>query len=78
MYQENLKEEFFEINGKKEGILKLYYKNGNIMSIRNYVNNKLNGEYERYYENGNIYEICNYVNGKLNGEYKLFYENKTN
>jgi antitoxin component YwqK of YwqJK toxin-antitoxin module len=46
-----LKSEVFEINGKKEGELKIYYKNGQIMISCNYINGYINGEYKEYYEN---------------------------
>ena len=45
-----LEREFFEINGKKEGVYKYYHKNGNIYLICNYINGELNGELISYYE----------------------------
>ncbi len=70
-----LKEEYFEINGQKEGHYKRYYKNGILEKNCNYVNGKMNGEYKTYYPNGNLVSIWNYVNGRANGEYKRYNEN---
>jgi antitoxin component YwqK of YwqJK toxin-antitoxin module len=40
-----LKEEYYEVNGKKEGVYKSYHDNGQLSEICNYVNGKKNGEY---------------------------------
>jgi antitoxin component YwqK of YwqJK toxin-antitoxin module len=72
---EELREEYFQLNGNKEGEYKSYHKNCNLWIICNYVDDKRNGERKSYYDNGNLYEIYNYVNDKYNGEYKRYYEN---
>jgi len=61
--QTKLKEEYYEINGKKEGIYKEYYNNGQLNVVCNYIDDKLNGEYKIYLCDGQLYEICNCVNG---------------
>jgi antitoxin component YwqK of YwqJK toxin-antitoxin module len=43
-----LKEEYFEIDGKKEGIYKKYIHKNKLNCVCNYVNNKLNGECKYY------------------------------
>lgn len=72
-----LKSEVFVIDGKKEGKCKVYYSNGNINVICNYVNNKLNGEYINYFCNtpGQIYDIGYFLDGKRQGECKRYYDN---
>ena len=50
--QTKLKEEYYEVNKRKEGIYKSYFENGNIDIICNYINGKKNGEYKLYYSNG--------------------------
>ena len=53
-YHDNgiLKEEYYVINDKKEGIYKSYYENGQIWVICNYIDGKKNGEYKSYSEDG--------------------------
>jgi antitoxin component YwqK of YwqJK toxin-antitoxin module len=67
-----LHEEYFEVNGKKEGIYKQYWKNGNLKEICNYINGEMNGIYKLYYETGPLFRICNYINYKKNGIYKTY------
>ena len=50
--QTKLKTEYFQLNGKINGIYKSYYKNGQLYSEVNYIDNKINGIYKEYYENG--------------------------
>jgi antitoxin component YwqK of YwqJK toxin-antitoxin module len=56
-----LKEEYFQINYKKEGVYKSYYPNGNLYKIGNYVDDKLEGECKEYYQNGKLKSICNFI-----------------
>ncbi len=44
-----LKEEYFVVNRKREGIYKGYYENGQLKEICNYINNKLNGICREYH-----------------------------
>jgi antitoxin component YwqK of YwqJK toxin-antitoxin module len=55
-----------------EGEYKLYYENGQLHIISNYINEKMEGEYKKYYVNGQLYIISNYVDGIENGEYNGF------
>jgi antitoxin component YwqK of YwqJK toxin-antitoxin module len=70
-------EEYFVINGKREGEYKVFY-DGNLETVCYYINDKLhgecNGESKYYYENGNLMNICNYVNGNRHGCYKQYDE----
>lgn len=63
------------INNKIEGEKIVYYSNGNISSISNYVNDKLHGVFTKYKLNEKLHSISTYVNGKLHGEYTRYYEN---
>lgn len=71
----SIKEEYFQLNGLKEGICKHYYTNGTIYIYCNYSNGILHGEYKQYYPNEQLLYICNYMNGKLHGDYKEYFSN---
>ena len=60
------------INGKKEGLHKLYYKSGQLKIEANFVNDVLEGLYKKYYKNGKLHKIENYKNGKLDGFCKTY------
>ena len=47
-----LKSEVFMMNGKKEGVYKSYYENGQLEYEVNYIDDKKNGIYKRYLGNG--------------------------
>jgi antitoxin component YwqK of YwqJK toxin-antitoxin module len=70
--QTNLKEEYFKVNGKKEGPYISYYINGQVWNVCNYINNKKEGKSIWYYSDGQIWEICNFVNDTSEGEYKCY------
>ena len=61
--------------GKKEGLVKTYYENGDLRAEANYKNGNLEGFVRYYYENGNLSSEENYKNGKLDGLSKTYYEN---
>ena len=73
-------EEFFHINGKKNGLYKKYFcfngynMNNSIEIEAYYVNNKLHGEYKEYYNNNKIKEICYYNNGFRHGNFRRYDE----
>jgi antitoxin component YwqK of YwqJK toxin-antitoxin module len=59
-----------------KGIVKNYYKNGNIKSEAQYTNEgKENGLFKFYYENGKTKQIDSYLNGLPHGEVIVYYEN---
>jgi antitoxin component YwqK of YwqJK toxin-antitoxin module len=64
--------EYFEINGKKEGVFKGYYSNGQLSLITLYVDGKKNGESKSYYPNGKLSIIGTFIDDKENGEYKQY------
>ena len=70
-----LKLEVFIMNGKKEGIYRKYYENGQLCEEVNYIDDKMNGIYKRYHENGQLWIEVNYIDNEKNGIYKSYYEN---
>ena len=50
-----LGEEYFQLNGKKNGIYKSYYDNGILGSEVNYIDDKKNGIYKSYYYDGQLF-----------------------
>ena len=75
-YSDNqIVEEGYYINDKKEGIWKRYWNNGKILAEVTYNNNIQSGYAKIYYKNGNISEEGNWENGKWSGNYKLYDEN---
>ncbi len=61
--------------GKKEGIVQIYFENGQLNEIRSYKNNLMNGTWEIY----NIYKVkvslANYKDGLKHGQW-LIYDDK--
>ena len=70
----NLKEEYYILDGKKNGLYKLYYDidEPTIQVLCTYVNDLIQGEYTRFHDDGVIFYITNYKNGKKNGEENYF------
>ena len=62
-------------NTKKDGLVKNYKENGQLLSEINYQDGKRHGIAKDYYKDGNIHNIINYQNGIKNGISKVFYEN---
>ena len=63
-------------NGKLDGKLINYYRNGSIKEIGYVKNNRWVGKYHEYYDNRNIREKKNYIDGKLEGRSMLYYKNR--
>ena len=64
-YPDNkLNEEFFEIDGKKDGLYKQYSENGKLAAEGFYKNGIMDGIFKSYYENGNLLSIINYQNNE--------------
>jgi len=59
-----IKSEVFMLNGKRNGILKSYHKNGQLKEEVNYIDDKMNGIYKLYHKNGELDEEVNYIDGK--------------
>jgi len=58
--------------GKKEGIVQIYFENGQLNEIRSYKNNLMDGTWEIY----NIYKVkvsvANYKDGLKHGQWLIF------
>lgn len=63
------------VNGKAEGIRKLYYQNGQVFSDRYFQNGLENGMRTEFYSDGNLKQEGAYTNGKENGIWKGYYPN---
>ena len=59
--------------GKLNGIKKIFYDDGSLAEVLNYVNGKREGNYKRYGVNEKILEDLNYKNDELHGE-AIFYD----
>lgn len=64
-----------EVNGKKEGKMTEYFKDGKIKAEMEFKNDLQVGRSVIYYPSGKIMHVQYYENGKLNGGDTLFYEN---
>ena len=73
--QQIIKEEYFVMNGKKEGIYKSYHDNGKLCKEVNYIDGKKNGLCINYYKNGDIECETNYINNNKEGIYRKFSNN---
>jgi antitoxin component YwqK of YwqJK toxin-antitoxin module len=75
-YDENntkLKEEYYEVDGKKEGVYKSYHENGSELSDDSY--NSKHKNMSSTYSFGQLWQICNYIDNKINGVFKSYYSN---
>tara|TARA_Y100000994_G_scaffold159072_1_gene130365 strand:+ start:181 stop:1131 length:951 start_codon:yes stop_codon:yes gene_type:complete len=62
-------------NGKKVGLWRTYYDNGQLSVKEFYKNDKLDGEYIEYFLNGRIKLKTNFNNGQINGDWETNYFN---
>jgi len=70
----NIKEEFFHINGVRQGEYTKYYLDGKVEEKYFFVNNKKHGEYFKYHKNGVLILYAQYINDKINGVHKEFFD----
>lgn len=63
-----------EVNGKKEGVMTEYYKDGKIKGDRLFKNDIQIGKSTFYYPSGKVKEVQYYEDGKITGGDTLFYE----
>lgn len=70
-----LTEEYYEINGIKEGLSTHYCDDGTLHYTYNYVNGKKHGIHKVFYVNGNINVICSYIDDKIEGECIVYRSN---
>lgn len=71
----NMKSDGEVVNGKFEGIVKLFYPNGKLKSEGYYKNNLRNGVFKAYYESGKLKGVQTIKNEVLNDTAKEWYEN---
>lgn len=64
-----------EINGKKEGVMTEYYKDGKVKSERIFNADVQTGRSVIYYPTGKIKKVQYFEDGKVHGGDTLFYEN---
>jgi hypothetical protein len=53
------------VNGKKEGLFKLYFENGGLNQSGYYKNNQKSGLWEYYYENGSKKQVLEFTNNEI-------------
>ncbi len=71
-------EEFYQINGKREGKCTKYYYNYEIdKEVCNFKDDKKEGEYISYFKNGKIAMVCNFSNDNLEGKCIYYFQNGT-
>ena len=63
------------VEGKKDGLWKIYCMNGQISSIGSYVENHKNGDWKWYYCSGELMRTFSLVKGKLTGSDVLYHSN---
>ena len=63
------------LNGRKEGIEKIWHANNKISEIRFYKQGKKVGIHELFWDNGNKKMIANFKNGEHNGEMIQWHQN---
>ena len=63
------------LNGKLNGELVVYFKNGNKKSVSNYKNEILEGVWNDYYTNGSLLQTREFFEGKEKGFIKMYFIN---
>ena len=71
----NKKAEYFEQDGKQEGLWILWYEDGQKWAERYYKNGMLHGIAKAWYKNGNLQGETTYKNNNYDGPFTLYYEN---
>ncbi len=62
------------VDGKLEGEMRYYRRNGMLWRVVNYAGGKLNGNTTEYYEDGNMKGVLPMKDGKLDGVVRTFYQ----
>ena len=65
------------VNGKRNGLYRLYYDNGKIQEESDYVENQKNGSSKWFNKGGKLLAEYNYKLGNFEGIQKTFYDNDT-
>ena len=71
----NLEYEAEYINGKLDGLSRVWLEDGTLISESEYSNGQPHGIWKQYHPNGSIKHKVHYEYGKKNGDEKWFYEN---
>ena len=74
-YGDQLIQEEPRLNGLIHGIVKEYYKNGQLKGESHYKEGKREGVFKSFYKNGQIKIDGQYKNDKKHGLVKIYYEN---
>jgi len=69
-----IKKESNEVNSKREGLTKIYYKSSILKSETLFKNDKRHGLAKGYYETGILKYEKLYVKGSLHGQTKTYYK----
>lgn len=72
---EQIIEEGYYVDGRKDGIWKKYYSGGKLEHQLTFKNNKLHGKAIFYYKNGKVKEEGIWKKNRWVGEYKYYYKN---
>jgi antitoxin component YwqK of YwqJK toxin-antitoxin module len=67
--------EYFTMNGKIEGVYKIYHPYGQLWIEVNYIDGMENGIYKAYHDNGQLYKEVNYIDGLKQGIFKSYWDN---
>jgi len=70
-----LVEQGMYISGRKNGVWKRFFPNGDIRNETTYVNGRIDGKYKEYYRNGQIQEEGNWWNSRNVSEFSRYYPN---
>lgn len=73
----NIKLEENYRNGKLHGLSTVYFEDGRLQRIYQYVDGLKQGPFKKYYENGQLHLEGNNKNDKLDGEIREYYEDGT-
>lgn len=63
------------LNGRLDGLRKMYFQNGNVSLERYYKNSIPNGLEQEFYEDGSLKQKGEFINGKEEGVWEMYYPN---
>lgn len=63
------------LNGKLDGLRKIYFQNGKLSVERNYKNSIPNGLEQEYYEDGSLKQKGEFISGKEEGVWEMYFPN---
>jgi antitoxin component YwqK of YwqJK toxin-antitoxin module len=72
---DSIKEKTGFLNGKKQGVYKVWFLNGVLKLESHYKQNKLVGTYKAWWDNGVLASKSNYENGKMQGVSRKWFSN---